>query len=286
MTFSIVAYDPTEQAWGVAVASKFIAVGAVVSWARAGSGAVATQSYCKVSFGVDGLALMGAGKSASDTLAQLLAADDGRDLRQVGIVDVSGGAAAHTGSACYAWAGHHIGEGFTCQGNILTGADVIGSMAAAYRAASGELADRLMVALAAGDSAGGDKRGRQGAAVLVVKANGGYGGDNDRYLDVRVDDDPNPMPKLASLVRAHHLFFGAPHPEDTVPITEALARELQAMMVKGGYWKRDLDGIWGDDAKTAFDELIGSENLEGRWQRDNADQIDRVALDYLRERLQ
>ena len=285
MTFSIVAYDPHEQAWGVAVASKFIAVGAVVSWARAGAGAVATQSYAKVPFGNDGLALMQTGKSASEALAELLAADEGRERRQVGLVDANGGSAAHTGSECFAWAGHVLGEGFTCQGNILTGADVVESMADAYRAASGELSDRLMTALAAGDQTGGDKRGRQGTAVLVVKANAGYGGDNDRYLDLRVDDDPNPIPKLASIVRAHHLFFGSPKPEDSVPITEDIARELQAMMQRGGYWTREIDGVWSDDSKTAFDGLIGNENLEGRWRQEDPNQIDRVALDYLRERL-
>lgn len=285
MTFSIAAYDPDEQACGVAVASKFLAVGAVVSHARAGAGAVATQSYANVTFGPDGLALMGMGVRADDTLAWLIRRDSNAALRQVGIVDTYGGAAAHTGSGCYAWAGHVVGEGFTCQGNILVGEHVVQAMAEAYKAASGELADRLYAALLAGDQAGGDARGRQGAAVLVVKPNGGYGGDNDRYLDVRIDDDPNATVRLASVLRAHHLFFGKAQPDDFLPITEDIARELQAMMRAGGYSTREPDGVWDADAKTAFRALVGSENLEERWSAENGDRIDRMALEYLRERL-
>lgn len=285
MTFSIAAYDPDEQACGVAVASKFLAVGAVVSHARAGAGAVATQSYANVTFGPDGLALMGMGVRADDTLAWLIRRDSNAALRQVGIVDTYGGAAAHTGSGCYEWAGHVVGEGFTCQGNILVGEHVVQTMAEAYKAASGELADRLYAALLAGDQAGGDARGRQGAAVLVVKPNGGYGGDNDRYLDVRIDDDPNATVRLASVLRAHHLFFGKTRPEDQLPITEDIARELQAMMRAGGYLTREPDGVWDADAKTAFRALVGSENLEERWSAENGDRIDRMALEYLRERL-
>lgn len=284
-TFSIVAYDPGEQAWGVAVASKFLGAGAVVSWARAGVGAVATQALAKVSFGPDGLALMAQGNSAQETLAILLANDPGQADRQVGLVDAHGGAAAHTGAACIAWAGHRVGQGFTCQGNILTGPETLDAMAEAFMGASGELADRLVAALLAGDTVGGDRRGKQAAAVLVVRPDGGYGGDNDRYLDLRVDDDPEPVHKLQELVAMHHLFFGAPRPEDALPIDETLARELQSLLRRQGYYTGDISGVWDDASKHAFWAMVGNENLEERWRIDRApDRLDRVALEYLRRR--
>lgn len=283
-TFSIVAYDPAEEAWGVAVASKFLAAGAVVSWARAGAGAVATQALARVSFGPDGLAMLAAGKSASETLAALLAADPGREDRQVGIVDAHGGAAAHTGANCFAWAGHRVGEGFTCQGNILTGPETLDAMAETFQAARGELADRLVAALRAGDTAGGDRRGKQAAGVLVVRHNGGYGGDNDRYLDLRVDDDPEPVKRLQELVAMHHLFFGKPKPEDQLLIDESLARELQALLLRAGYTV-PVTGVWDTASQQAFWALVSNENLEERWAIDRQpDRIDRVALDYLRRR--
>lgn len=285
MTFSIVAYDPVEAAWGVGVASKFLGVGGIVNWAQAGAGAVATQSFCKVSFGRDGLALMAQGKSARETLDSLLASDPKREQRQVGMVDVHGGTAAHTGRECFDWAGHIVGEGFSCQGNILAGPQVVGAMADAYKAASGELADRLVAALLAGDDAGGDRRGKQGAGVLVVKFNGGYGGDNDRYLDARVDDDPEPVKRLEKLVKAHHLFFGRPRPEDLTPITPLIAGEIQHWLQAQGYIKQAVSGEWDATSKQAFWAMVGNENLEERWSLEgNTDLIDQVALDYLRER--
>lgn len=284
-TYSIVAYDPEEEAWGVAVASKFLGAGAVVSWAWAGAGAVATQALARVPFGPDGLALMAEGKSAEETLALLLAADDGRDHRQVGLVDANGGAAAHTGAACLDWAGHKIGPGFTCQGNILTGPETLDAMAETFISADGELADRLAVALLAGDTIGGDRRGKQSAAVLVVKAGGGYGGDNDRYLDLRVDDDPDPVNKLVGLVKTHHLFFGSVKPDDHIAITLDIARELQTIMTRAGHYTGALDGAWDETTIGAFRSLVGSENLEERWPvGGDAGLIDRVALDYLRAR--
>lgn len=284
-TFSIVAYDPDEQAWGVAVASKFLAAGSLVSWAQAAAGAVATQSYAKVGFGPNGLAMMAEGKSAAETLKALLDADDNPQQRQVGIVDANGQTAAHTGEKCHAWAGHKMGEGFTCQGNILTGPETLDAMAQSYITARGELADRLVTALLAGDSAGGDKRGKQSAAVLVVRPNGGYGGDTDRYMDLRVDDDPEPVKKLRQLVMTHHLFFGVPQAEDQLPITEDIARELQTIMVEHGYWVGEVNGVWDEMSQQGFWALVGNENLEERWSLDeNADKIDKVALEYLRRR--
>ena len=284
-TFSIVAHCPDEEAWGVAVASKFPAVGAVVPWARAGAGAVATQSYAKIGFGPDGLALMGEGLSAADALSRLLEADEGRETRQVALVDARGGVAAHTGSACHDWAGHLLGEGFSAQGNLLAGLAVVDAMAAGFRRAEGELADRLVKALRAGERAGGDKRGKQSAAVLVTRPNGGYGGDNDRYLDLRVDDAAEPVADLIALVKLHHLHFQPPRPEDRLRIDEDIARELQAMMIEQGYMTGEVNGDWDEVCQQVFHMLIGNENLEMRWTPEaNRHSIDRVALEYLRQR--
>lgn len=284
MTFSIVAYDPDEQAWGVAVASKFLAAAAVVSWARAGAGAVATQAFARVSFGANGLAMLADGKSAQETLERLLEGDPGQAERQVGIVDLNGGTAAHTGVKCFPWAGHRIGVGFTCQGNILTGPETLEAMAETFMTAQGELADRLVLALRAGDLAGGDSRGKQSAGVLVVRTDGGYGGDNDRYIDLRVDDDPDPVVKLQALLQMHHLYFGRRRPEDRLVIDDVIARELQAMMQAQGYLQGEVTGEWDQESISAFRALVGNENLEERWTLDEPHIIDRVALEHLRQR--
>lgn len=284
MTFSIVAYEPAEAAWGVAVASKFLAAAAVVSWAQAGAGAVATQASAKLPFGPRGLKHMAQGVSAGAVLAALLREDDGGPHRQVGMVDALGGTAAHTGAGCLAWAGHRIGAGFTCQGNLLTGPDVLEAMETAFLGAEGELADRLHAALLAGDRMGGDRRGRQSAGLLVVKAGGGYGGDNDRYLDLRVDDDPDPVLRLGGLLRAHHLFFGEANPADRLPIDAALAHELRSMCLRAGLTDRAPGGEWDDEARRDFERLAGAENLEERWPAGDESMIDGVALAYLRER--
>ena len=212
-TFSIVAYDPATGDLGVAVESKYFGVGSVVPWAKAGIGAVATQARVKVSFGPEGLRLMEAGKSSRESLDMLLAADPQREVRQLGIVDAQGRPAAHTGAECIAWAGHRVGPHFTVQGNLLAGEAVVTAMAEAYERAQKEegteLADWLLAALTAGQAAGGDRRGQQSAALLVVRANGGPGGDTDRYIDLRVEDHPEPITELARL-RALHREFYAP----------------------------------------------------------------------------
>jgi uncharacterized Ntn-hydrolase superfamily protein len=285
MTYSIAAYDAQEKAWGVGVASKFLAVGSIVSWARADAGAVATQAFSNMSYGPDGLSLLAQGKSAQETLDQLLKNDPKAQSRQVGIVDAKGGAAAHTGADCHDWAGHRVGAGFTCQGNILTGAETLDAMAEAFTGTQGELADRLVAALLAGDTVGGDRRGKQSAALLVVRPKGGYGGNTDRYIDLRVDDHPQPVRELERLVAIHQLFFGTPHPEDLLPVDAAIARELQHMLVAQDYSQQEPSGIWDDASQQAFWQLVGNENLEERWNPDtNPDVIDRVALNYLRER--
>ena len=285
MTFSIAAYDPSTGDSGVAVASKFLAVGAYVPFARAGMGAIATQAHVNYTFGPDGLALLAQGKSARETLDQLLSADTLALRRQVGIVDRHGDSAAHTGSGCTAYASHRLGAGFSVQGNLLAGPAVLDSMVDAFTAASGELADRLLAALLAGDEAGGDRRGRQGAALLVTRPEGGYGSNNDHYLDLRVDDHPQAARQLAELVSLHHLYFGRPNPDDLLPIDEHIARELQNFARMHGTYSGPVDGVWNDQSKTAFEALVGSENLEERWsiERD-AGRIDRVALEFLRAR--
>jgi uncharacterized Ntn-hydrolase superfamily protein len=284
-TFSIAAYDPAAHAWGVAVASKFLAAPAIVNWAQAGAGAIATQAFAKVSFGVNGLRLLAEGRSAEDVLAALLADDPDRGDRQVGIVDAQGNVAAHTGADCFEWAGHRLGEGFTCQGNILTGPETLDAMADTFTNTSGELADRLLAALLAADTVGGDRRGKQSAGILVVRPDGGYGGDNDRYMDLRVDDDPEPVQRLQALVELHHLFFGDVQPEDLIPIDATLARELQALLRQEGYYTDAVHGQWDDASQEAFWALVGNENLEARWAPDESpDQIDRVTLTYLRQR--
>lgn len=284
-TFSIVAYDPDEDAWGVAVASKFLAAAALVSWAQAGAGAVATQAFAKVGYGPDGLAMLAEGNSASETLARLLEADPKSHQRQIGIVDAEGNVAAHTGSACNEWAGHRTGTHFSVQGNILTGEDVLDAMAEAFIAGRGELADRMLAALRAGENAGGDKRGKQSAGMLVVKANGGYGGDTDRYIDLRVDDDDQPVKKLSDLLASHHLFFGSVDENDLLPISDDIARELQNVLVEQGYMGGEVNGDWDEVTKQAFWVMVGNENLEERWNLDaHPDKIDRTTLQYIRKR--
>ena len=214
-TFSIVALDPATDELGVAVASKFFNVGTVVPWAKAKVGAIATQSYANVSYGVDGLTLLASGKAAKETLAQLTGADRRRESRQVGIVDAEGRSAAFSGSGCNLWAGHREGKNFSVQGNLLTGPEVLAEIEKAFEEArhrkGTRLADWLMAAMLAGEKAGGDKRGKQSAALLVVREQGGFGGSNDRFIDLRVEDHAEPLQELSRLLEMHKKFFGSAH---------------------------------------------------------------------------
>lgn len=283
-TFSIVAYDPGHEEWGVAVQSKFLAAAAVVSWARANAGAVATQSYANLSYGPDGLEMMAAGIPAEETVEALIADDEDRDLRQVGLVDKAGRAAAFTGKGCHDWAGHIVGQGYACQGNILI-PGTVEAMAARFeeiRGGEGELAEWLVTALAAGQEAGGDSRGRQAAGVLVVRENGGYGGKTDRYLDLRVDDDPYPIRKLQQLVEMHHLFFGQVDPDDLIPLAEGAA-DIQAILRRTKEYDGPVDGQFDEKTRQALRSLVGKENLEERWDG-KGDMIDKKVVEYLKER--
>lgn len=283
-TFSIVAYDPQRQEWGVAVQSKFLAVGAVVSWARAGAGAVATQSYANLAYGPDGLELMAGGMDADTVIQTLTAPDEERALRQVGVVDAQGRAAAFTGDGCYDWAGHIVGDGFTCQGNILI-AGTVEAMARRFeevRGSDGELADWLVEALEAGQEAGGDKRGRQSAAVLVVREGGGYGGNNDRYLDLRVDEHEQPIRELQRILRLHHLYFQETDPDDLIPLA-SIAAELQRLLQDTGYYDGPQSGEFDEETRSALRALVGTENLEERWDG-KGNHIDRHVVRFLQEK--
>jgi uncharacterized Ntn-hydrolase superfamily protein len=214
-TFSIVAYDPVRKEWGVAVQSKYFGVGTVVPWARAGAGALATQSYANVSYGPKGLDLLEEGLSASEVVARLTGEDAERERRQLGVVDAQGRAASFTGAECNRWAGHLTGTNFCVQGNILAGEGVVKAMAEAFEKAraarKGGLADWLVGVLQAGQDAGGDTRGEQSAALLVVREKGGHGGAHDRFIDLRVDDHARPIQELARLLEIHRKFYPRAH---------------------------------------------------------------------------
>lgn len=274
MTFSIVACDLEEGAWGVAVASKFPAVGAVVPWAQAGVGALATQSFANTSFGPRGLALMGTGLSAQETLERLLEDERDKELRQIGLVDAQGRSATFSGSGCFAWAGGSAGKGYAIQGNILASGKVILAMEKAFLKTTGNLPTRLHTALLAGDRAGGDKRGRQSAAIYVVKPKAGYGGYLDRWLDYRVDDHEDPVPRLGELLEMHELYFGKSPEQDRVQIKGKVSQQITEILTRTGYLKNKKNFC------DAFVEFIGNENFEERADS-QATWIDGPVLKYL-----
>ena len=280
-TFSIVARDPANGDLGVAVQSKFLAVGAVVPWARAGVGAVATQAWANSAYGPEGLRLMAAGWTAPEALNQLLRMDHDVTQRQVLLVDAAGRAAAHTGETCHDWAGHIVRDGFACAGNILVSQDTVQAMANTFEKAEGPLAERLVAALAAGQRAGGDSRGQQSAALLVVRTTGGYGGRDDRYVDLRVDDHAEPIAELGRILGLHRLYLTKSAPNELIPIDEKIARELQGMLKKTGHYQGEISGVYDEATRKALWDLYGIENLEERW---HDAKIDCIALDFLRKR--
>jgi uncharacterized Ntn-hydrolase superfamily protein len=268
-----VACDLHAEQWGVATQSKFLAVGSVVPWAEPHAGAVATQSYANPRYGPAGLRLLGGGLSAEDVVAQLTEADDDREERQLGVVDARGGAATFTGAECHSWAGGRTGPGYAAQGNILVSGATVDALAETFEATAGRpLAERLLDCLDAAQAAGGDSRGQQSAALLVVERDGGYAGLSDTLVDLRVDDHEQPLAELRRLYGIHQALFGRTPPEQWVDVDGALAAELAERLAALGY-----DGELAD----AFRRWSGNENLEERVE--GVERIDPVVLEALRE---
>jgi uncharacterized Ntn-hydrolase superfamily protein len=273
-TFSIAACDLDAKQWGVATQSKFLAVGSVVPWAAPEVGAVATQAYANPRYGPNGLDLLREGRSAQEVVDELTGADEGRDHRQLGIVDAQGGSATFTGSECLDWAGGRTGPGYAAQGNILVSGATVDAIAETFESSSGRpLAERLLDCLAAAQAAGGDSRGQQSAALLVVQRDGGYAGLSDEVFDLRVDDHELPIEELRRLYGLHQAIFGQTPREDWVAVDEQLATELRERLARLGY-EGELDD--------AFNRWAGTENLEERV--DGVEEIDPIVLEELRGR--
>jgi uncharacterized Ntn-hydrolase superfamily protein len=268
-TYSICACDLEAGQWGVATQSKFLAVGSIVPWAEPHVGAIATQSYANPRYGPDGLALLRDGFSAGDVVERLTAADEGRSQRQLGVVDGEGRAATHTGEACHAWAGGRTGDGYAAQGNILVSGATVDALAETYEATTGRpLVERLLDALDAAEAAGGDSRGRQSAALLVVERDGGYASLSDTLVDLRVDDHPDPLVELRRLYHLHNELFGQTPRTEWISVDDALRAELDTLLSRVGH--------------PSLASWAGVENLEERV--DGEDAIDPVVLARLRER--
>jgi uncharacterized Ntn-hydrolase superfamily protein len=271
-TYSIVACDLEARRWGVAVQSKFLAVGSVVPWAEPEVGAVATQSYANPRYGPDGLALLREGLSADEVVERLTNADEGREHRQLGVVDAAGRGATFTGSQCQDWAGGRGGEGYAAQGNILVSGETVDALAETFEASVGKsLAERLLDCLAAAQDAGGDRRGQQSASLLVVEKDGGYASLSDVLVDLRVDDHERPIAELRRLYELHEEIFGETPRERWLDVDETLAAELRERLGRLGY-----EGELGD----AFERWAGTENYEERVE--GVERIDPVVLAALR----
>jgi uncharacterized Ntn-hydrolase superfamily protein len=271
-TYSIAACDLEARQWGVAVQSKFLAAAAVVSWAEPEAGAVATQAYANPRYGPGGLELLRDGLSAQEVVRRLTEADDGRDHRQLGIVDREGRSATFTGSECLDWAGGRTGACYAAQGNILVSVETVDALAETFEASEDRpLAERLLDCLAAAQAAGGDRRGQQAAGLLVVERDGGYAGLSDVVVDLRVDDHPTPVEELRRIHSIHELLFGKTPKEDWLDVDETLGAELRDRLARLGY-----EG----DLQDALFRWAGQENLEERI--DGAEQVDPVVLDELR----
>jgi len=272
-TYSIVACDLDAQQWGVSVQSKFLSVGSVVPWAEPHVGAIATQAYANPRYGPNGLALLREGLSAQDVVDKLTGEDEGRDHRQLGVVDGHGNAATYTGKECMDWAGGRTGVNYAAQGNILVSGETVDALAETFESTTGRLASRLIDCLAAAQAAGGDSRGQQSSALLIVQRDGGYAGMSDVVVELRVEDHERPIEELRRIYTLHDEIFGTTPRDKWVPVDDELAGELRERLAKLGY-----EGELGE----AFTRWTGKENLEDRV--DGVEEIDPVVLDALRSR--
>jgi len=281
-TFSIVAFDPRNGDLGVAVESKFPAVGAVVPWAKTKVGAIATQAWGNVSYGPSGLRMLEEGLSAQETLRKLVAEDPRPEVRQAAVVDAKGQVAVHTGRECLEWAGHVTGKGYSCQGNILVSSKVVESMARAYEETPGDLIDKLLAALSGGQAAGGDRRGQQSAAILIVREKGGYEGFTDRYLDLRVDEHPAPIEELKRVVRVYDMtMLSREDQRNLLTIDHDIATIIQTDLKKLGMYSGPITGSLDDSTKKALEDWVNINNFENRMHEPG--RIWKSILDYMEE---
>ena len=281
-TFSIVAFDSENGDLGIAVASKFPASGATVPWAKAKIGAIAVQAGSNVSHGRRGLELLERGHTADETLGRLLEGDPLSGTSQIAVVDARGCVAAHTGAECYPWAGHRNGEGYSCQGNFLTGPQVVKSMAEAFEKASGEQVDKLLAAVSAGQAAGGDRRGQQSAALLVVREKGGYMGFTDKYVDLRVDEHEHAIDELHRAFRIYDMtLLSREDPKNLIVIDRRIASILQRDLGKLGFYHGSVTGTFDEPTEKAFKDFIQNNNFENKLRQDGS--IWKSVLNYLEE---
>jgi len=269
MTFSIVAYDPKNKEWGIAVQSKFVAVGAIVPFAKANVGAIATQAYANTSYGPEGLALLEKGLTAEETIKELIKDDERREERQIGIVDSYGNTAAFTGKNCFDWAGHLIGKNFSCQGNILASEDVVKAMAKAFENTKNDLVEKLFAALEAGQKKGGDRRGRESAAIFIVKEKGAYDGGTDRYIDIRVDEHPKPIKELRKVFEIYDMsILLRDDPKDIVKLVGETMEIVKERLKVDGFYKGEIDGLYNKETRDALRDWLGTNNFEVKERED------------------
>ena len=262
-TFSIVARDPETDAVGIAVHSKFISVGAVVPFASAEAGAVATQSFANVAYGPDGLDLLREGHDATEAIEALTADDEEAESRQVGVVGQDGSVAAFTGAECFDYAGDVQGENYTVQGNILENEETLTAMADAFEETAGGLPEKLIAALQAGNDAGGDSRGEQSAALYVAKPEGGYDGKNDRWIDVRVDDHESPIDELERVFKLYDVtLLSREEPDDCRELSGQTAEAVLATLSELGFYKGTPSATFDEEARDALEDFRGMNNFE------------------------
>ncbi len=280
-TFSIAGFDPKNGDLGIAVQSKFLAAGAIVPHILSRVGAVATQALANPSYGPKGLELLAQGNSPQEVIEKLTGADKDSAHRQVGVIDTRGRSATFTGEECLNWAGGIAGENFTAQGNILVSRETVEAMAETFQNSSGELADRLLAALKAGQKAGGDKRGKQAAALVVFRENGGYAGLTDKYIDLRVDDDPEPIEKLSDMLDLFYLYF-SDREVKKIPLEGENLKEVKTILEKFGLFTGSIDDQFNPEFKEALLTFYYQENFEERVPEGR--EIPEDILDYMRKR--